>query len=109
VAYFRSEFIFIAPREKVVQFTYRGNAPEPRIHDEGYFRVYEFRVDQSPAAPNEPYSVPISEYLPNVRVTWGLDLDRRLQVLQRRTLETTPIDPRIVRIAARIVEDVPQT
>ncbi len=109
VAYARSEFIFIAPRDRVVQFTYRGNAPQPTVHDEGYFRVYHFRVDQSPAAPNEPYSVPINEYLPNVHVTWGLNLERRLNVLQKRTVETTPIDPRIVRIATRIVQDLPKT
>lgn len=108
VAYARSEFIFIAPRDQKVEFTYRGNAPQPNVHDEGYFRVYHFRVDQSPAAPNEPYSVPINEYLPNVRVTWGLNLQRRLDVLQKRTVETTPVDPRIVRIAQRIVEDVPK-
>lgn len=109
VAYARSEFIFIAPRERSVQFTYRGNAPQPEVHDEGYFRVYHFRVDQSPAAPNEPYSVPINEYLPNVHVTWGLNLERRLEVLQKRTLETTPVDPRIVRIAERIVEGAPKS
>ncbi len=104
VAYARSEFIFIAPKDRAVEFAFHGGAPQPAVHDEGYFRVYHFRVDESPAAPNEPYSVPISEYLPNVHVSWGLNLDRRLSVLSKRVLDTTPIDPRLVRIAKRIVD-----
>lgn len=104
VAYARSEFIFIAPKDRSVDFAFHGGAPKPTIHDEGYFRVYHFRVDESPAAPNEPYSVPISEYLPNVHVSWGLNLDRRLNVLSKRSIESTPVDPRLVRIAKRIVE-----
>lgn len=106
VAYARSEFIFIAPKDRAVDFAFHGGAPQPRVYDEGYFRVYHFRVDESPAAPNEPYSVPVSEYLPNVHVSWGLDLDRRLRVLGKRVVETTPVDPRIVRIATRIVNPV---
>lgn len=104
VAYARSEFIFIAPKDRNVDFAYHGGAPEPKVHDEGYFRVYHFRVDESPAAPNEPYSVPISEYLPNVHVSWGLNLERRLNLLSKLAVDTTPVDPRLVRIAKRIVE-----
>lgn len=106
VAYARSEFIFIAPKDRAVVFTRRGGAPEPAVHDEGYFRVYRFRVDESPAAPNEPFSVPPNEYLPNVHVGWGIDLERRLLVLNKRAFPTTPIDPRLVRIAKRILDPV---
>lgn len=104
VAYARSEFIFIAPKDRQVEFAFHGGAPKPKVYDEGYFRVYHFRVDESPAAPNEPYSVPVSEYLPNVHVSWGLNLERRLRVLSKRVVDTTPVDPRLVRIARRIVE-----
>lgn len=104
VAYARSEFIFIAPKDRSVEFAFHGGAPQPQVHDEGYFRVYHFRVDESPAAPNEPYSVPISEYLPNVHVSWGLNIERRLNLMSKLAVETTPIDPRLVRIAKRIVE-----
>src|SRR5690606_20862635 len=89
-----------------VEFTSRGGAPQPRVYDEGYFRVYHFRVDESPAAPNEPFSVPANEYLPNVHVSWGVDLDRRLLVLNKRAFQTTPVDPRLVRIARRIVRPI---
>lgn len=104
VAYARSEFTFIAPRDRTVEFAFRGGAPQPTVRDEGFFRVYHFRVDGSPAAPNEPYSVPVSEYLPNVHVSWGLNLERRMRILSKRAIETTPVDPRLVRIATRIVE-----
>jgi transglutaminase-like putative cysteine protease len=107
VAYARSEMVMITPTEKTLDVAVTGAVPAPQLTDHGYFQVRRWRVDQSPAAPDEPHSVPAVEYLPSVRVTWGVDLKTHLRELTERVTESTPIDPRIVRIAKRIVADIP--
>ena len=53
-------------------------------------------------------SVPVTEYLPSVRISWGQSLPRRLRLLTSQVAETTPVDPRIVRIAENIVAPLPR-
>lgn len=107
VAYARSELLMITPAEKKLDIATTGAVPAPVVTDSGYFQVRRWRVDQSPAAPDEPHSVPPVEYLPSVRVTWGVNLGRHLRDLTERVTETTPIDPRIVRIGERIAAGIP--
>ncbi len=107
VAYARSELVLVSPSAKQLDVATTGNVPEPTITRDGYFEVRRWRVDQSPAAPNEPLSVPPTEYLPSVQVTWGLDLDRHLHLLAERVQQTVATDPRVVRIAKRIVAGIP--
>jgi len=65
--------------------------------------VRRWRVDQSPAAPVEPFGAPISEFLPSVQIGWGADLPSALRSMSDGLTDLTPKDPRIVRIAERIV------
>jgi len=45
-----------------------GNVPDPKLEKTNGIVVRRWRVDQSPAAPAEPGSPPITEFLPSVRL-----------------------------------------
>jgi hypothetical protein len=74
VAYARSEFVVITPKDKPLQIETRGNVPPPQVTEHGNVIVRRYRVDDSPAAPNEPGSAPAQEFLPSVRIGWGINL-----------------------------------
>lgn len=103
VAYARSEFVVISPAHQQLTIETRGGAPAPTIERERGATVYRWRVDESPAAPVEPLSVPASDWLPSVRPSWGVTLDQHLHRLAAQVLSLTPVDPRVKRIAAGIV------
>lgn len=103
VAYARSEFVVVAPRGKTLEIESRGPVPSPEVTEKGELVVRRWRVDWSPAAVQEPNAAPPTEYLPSVRIGWGISQERRIQALADTLTETTPVDPRIARIAARIV------
>jgi tetratricopeptide (TPR) repeat protein len=107
VAYAHSEFVLIAPKDRQLTIELTGQVPEPKVSEEGPFITRRWRVDHSPAAPVEPLSAPLGEFLPSLQVGWGNDMRQRLRVLGEQVAETTPIDPRIARIARRIVEPLP--
>jgi tetratricopeptide (TPR) repeat protein len=107
VAYARSEFVVIAPVHQPLTIETTGPVPTPTVEERGYFRVHRWRVDMSPPAVTEPMSVPISEYLPSVQISWGIDREKRLRLLGAQVTESTPVDPRIVRIAKKIGASVP--
>ena len=107
VAYARSEFVAIAPKSKPLEIETRGAVPEPKLSEDGGMVVRRWRVDFSPAAPVEPNSAPIVEFLPSVRIGWGIDLEERLRRLMDTVGDLTPVDPRIYRIAKRIVDPLP--
>jgi hypothetical protein len=109
IAYARSEFVVITPDSKQLQIETRGNVPAPKIERLPGVVVRRWRVDDSPAAPVEPASAPITEFLPSVRIAWGVNLELRLRALADSLADVTPIDPRIRRIAAKIVQPVPKT
>ncbi len=104
VAYARSEFVVISPvgKELIVEVT--GDVPVPQREDRDGFEVRRWRVDESPAAPTEPGSPPLSEFLPSVHVGWGVNQRRVVRRFFDETIDLTPLDPRIARIARRIVE-----
>ncbi len=103
VAYWRSEFVVIAPRDKPLTIETRGDVPAPVVKEDGPLVIRRWRVDKSPAAPEEPSSAPIQEFLPSVRVGWGITLADHLQRLVDAVSDELPRDPRIVRIAQQIV------
>lgn len=107
VGYARSEFLVVSPasRELVVETT--GAVPEPTVETHDGFVTRRWRVDYSPASPTEPASTPITEFLPSVRIGWGLSLERRLQQLGDALTQITSVDPRIRKIAAHIVAPLP--
>lgn len=103
VAYDRSELVLITPAAHPLSIESTGEVPKPVISRDGPFEVRRWRVDKSQAAPDEPFSVPPQEFLPSIKATWGLDVDRHIAMLSRRVEEATPVDPRIVRIAQGIL------
>ena len=105
VAYARSELVVISPENKPLVIETRGQVPPPSVQQLPGVVVRRWRVDSSPAAPVEPASAPPSEFLPSVVVGWGVTLDDRLQALADNVAEVIPVDPRIARIAGKIVGD----
>ncbi len=104
VAYARSEFIHVAPKHRNLIVETRGNVPEPQVTDLGHSVLRRWRVDASPAAPVEPHSAPVQEYLPSVQVGWGISLDERIRRIADAVTIVTPVDPRIRRVARRIAD-----
>lgn len=107
IAYARSEFVVISPKNKPLEIETRNGVPEPTVVEDGAIVVRRWRVDHSPAAPVEPFSAPIVEFLPSVQVGWGISLPRTLEAMIDASADLTPVDPRVLRIANRIVEGVP--
>ena len=105
IAYWRSEFVIISPKERELQLETTGAVPPAKVSEVGPLAVRKWRVDRSPAAPVEPSSVPVQEFLPSVRVGWGLTEEGQLARMLDATYDDLPHDPRITRIANRIVGD----
>jgi tetratricopeptide (TPR) repeat protein len=103
IAYARSEFLVVSPKDRPLQIESKNNVPPPEVNETGSLIVRRWRVDQSPAAPVEPFGAPISEFLPSVQIGWGADLASALRAMSDGLMDLTPKDPRIVRIAQRIV------
>jgi len=103
VGYWRSEFVVISPKDKQLVVETRGEVPPPQVREDGSLVVRRWRVDRSPAAPDEPASAPIQEFLPSVRIGWGISLGDHLRRLTDAAGDELPRDPRIVRIASQIV------
>ena len=72
--YWRSEFITVTPKDRELQVETRGNVPPPTEKTLGDFDERRWRVDLSPPAPKEPDSPPLNEFLPSVRLGWGITL-----------------------------------
>jgi tetratricopeptide (TPR) repeat protein len=107
VAYARSEFVMIAPRDRPLDIELTGDVPEPQLIEDGSFVTRRWRVEGSPAAPVEPLSAPVQEFLPSVRVGWNNGIARRLRVLSEQVADTLPIDPRIAELARGIGAGTP--
>ncbi len=107
IAYARSEFVVISPENKKLTVETRGSVPPPKVTHEPGLVIHRWRVDFSPAAPVEPNSAPITEFLPSVEVGWGINLKERLRSLGDSVAVVTPVDPRIARIARSITKGVP--
>lgn len=105
--YWRSEFIVLTPKDRDVDIEVVGNVPKPRIAEKGTFLERRWRVDESPPAPEEPDSPNPREFLPSVRVGWGIDLEDTLLRYVDAASEETPLDPRMRKIARDIVGKIP--
>lgn len=104
IAYARSEFAIISPRQKELQIETENGVPAPVIEQRGSLVIHRYRVDDSPAAPVEPNSPPMSEFMPRLSVGWGLSFDERLRDTNRSLISLTPTDPRLRQIAEKIAE-----
>lgn len=105
VPYFRSEFVVVSPRSRKLDIESGGPVPAPTVTESGALVVRRWRVDKSPALPEEPGSAPIAEFLPNVRIGWGINLDDTLARLIDATSDETPRDPRLAKRALEIIAD----
>jgi tetratricopeptide (TPR) repeat protein len=107
IAYARSEFLVISPKSRPLDIETRNDVPKPEVHEDGAIIARRWRVDRSPAAPVEPFGAPIVEFLPSVQVGWGVSEARTLEAMADASVDLTPVDPRIERIARHIVASVP--
>jgi cellulose synthase operon protein C len=105
--YWRSEFVVMAPKDRPVEIETVGQVPQPKTVERGPFLERRWRVDESPPAPEEPEAPNPREFLPSVRVGWGIDLNDMLLRYVDAASEETPVDPRLVKIARDIVKGIP--
>ena len=105
--YWRSEFVMVTPAARKLEIETRGNVPPPSLKPLGTFVERRWRVDLSPPAELEPESPPITEFLPSVRVGWGVSLDATLARLVDLAADETPLDPRLRAKALEMVRGVP--
>jgi tetratricopeptide (TPR) repeat protein len=105
--YWQSEFVIVTPADRELEIETRGNVPAPQTRPRGAFVERRWRVDLSPPAELEPESPPITEFLPSVRVGWGVSLDATLARLVDLAADQTPLDPRLRALAFDIVHAVP--
>jgi tetratricopeptide (TPR) repeat protein/Zn-finger nucleic acid-binding protein len=106
--YWRSEFITITPKGKALEIETRGKVPAPKVRDLGAFVEHRWRVDESPPAVEEPDAPHAVEFLPSVRLGWGVSLEDTLTRLVDIASDETPLDPRLGTIAQSIVKGVPE-
>lgn len=105
IPYWRSEFIVISPKNKPLDVETGGPVPKPEVSESGALALRRWRVDLSPALPEEPASAPIQEFLPNVRIGWGINLADTIARLVDAASDETPRDPRLLRIVETILQN----
>jgi hypothetical protein len=105
--YWRSEFVVLTPKDRDVDIEIVGNVPKPKMAEKGTFIERKWRVDESPPAAEEPDSPNPREFLPSVRVGWGINLADTLVRYVDAAVEETPLDPRLRKIARDIVGKIP--
>ncbi len=108
--YWRSEFVVITPKDKKLDSETRRSVPPPAERDVGSIvRERRWHVEDSPPPPEEPESAPPQEYLPSVRVGWGVTLDDTVARFVDLAHDPTPLDPRLRAKAVEIVNGIPAT
>ncbi|MCA9622165.1 MAG: hypothetical protein KC731_24245 [Myxococcales bacterium] len=103
-SYHVSEFVIVTPEDRELTVETTGQVPDPTIDRSHGLTVHRWRVEGSVALPEEPLSAPVEEFLPSVRAGWGIDLDSQLRRVVEVSSDDSPRDPRMVRIAQRIVK-----
>jgi hypothetical protein len=101
--YWRSELVVLSPRERTLDVETVGTVPAPKVVDRGSFVERRWRVDESPPAPEEPDGPRPTEFLPSVRIGWGVRLDDALRRAADNVAYEVPLDPRLATLAERIV------
>jgi tetratricopeptide (TPR) repeat protein len=104
IDYYRSEFVIVSPKDKKLDVETTGDVPAPQITEDGALVTRRYRVDKNLALPEEPFRAPVEEFLPSVRIGWGINQADTLERFLDLASTKTPADPRLVRIATTIVE-----
>ena len=103
LAYWRSEFIVVSPKSRPLDIETGGKVAPPSVTEDAATVTRRWRVDKAPAVPEEPASAPIQEFLPNVRIGWGIHLDETIErLVEAGSSIETPSDPRLARVARAI-------
>lgn len=105
--YWRSEFVVVSPKDRDVEIEAVGNVPKPVVTERAMFVERRFRVEESPPAPEEPDAPDPREFLPSVRVGWGVSLEDMLRRYVDAASEETPLDPRLRKLAGDVVANIP--
>jgi tetratricopeptide (TPR) repeat protein len=105
--YWRSEFVTLTPKDRPVEVETRGNVPAPKVKELGTFVERRWRVDESPPAPEEPDAPEPREFLPSVRLGWGVSIEESIARLVDVAEDETPLDPRLHAKALEIVGGIP--
>jgi tetratricopeptide (TPR) repeat protein len=105
--YWRSEFVVLTPKDRNVDIEIVGTVPPPKTAEKGTFIERRWRVDESPPATEEADAPNPREFLPSVRIGWGINLDDTLIRYVDAASEETPLDPRLRKIARDIVGKIP--
>lgn len=106
--YWRSEFITLAPSSRKLLIETRGAVPAPIVTVHGSITERRWLVKESPPAPEEPNSPPPQEFLPSVRLGWGISLESTVAGFARVVSDETVRDPRFTRRAEDIVRGIPK-
>lgn len=106
--YWRSEFIVLTPKDKPLEIEIRGHVPPPIVSEKGTFIERRYRVDESPPSIDEPDSPPIQEFLPSVRIGWGISLSETMNRLVEVAGDESARDPRLTTKAREIVAKIPR-
>jgi cellulose synthase operon protein C len=105
--YWHSEFVVVTPADKELEIETQGSVPPAQQRELGTFVERRWRLDLSPPADVEPDSPPVTEFLPSVRVGWGISLEATLARLVDVAGDVAPLDPRLRAMASDIVRGVP--
>jgi len=97
-----SEYVVISPKSKALDIETTGAVPDPKVRELGTYLERRWRVEESPALPEEPAGAPPTEFLPSVRLGWGVSQGDTLARLLDAATTLAPVDPRLVRIAKTI-------
>jgi len=107
--YWRSEFVVVSPKDRALEIETRGNVGAPKKRDVPPFVEQRWRVDESPPLVEEPDAPNAAEFLPSVRVGWGISLDGTISRFTDLVADETPLDPRLKRYAEDLVRSVPES
>lgn len=102
IDYYRSEFVIVSPKDKKLDVETTGDVPAPQITEDGALVTRRYRVDKNPAVSEEMFHAPVEEFLPSVRIGWGINQKDTLERFADLASSRTPVDPRLQRIARTI-------
>ena len=107
--YWRSEFVTLAPAQNArnLLIETRGAVPPPVVTEHGSIVERRWLVKESPPAPEEPNSPPPQEFLPSVRLGWGVSLAETVAGFTGIVSDETVRDPRFRKRAEDIVRGIP--